>query len=443
LFGIVLAEYLLPIHNNMWDFLGVEVALDYLNNTGLMFFLGGIVLFTALIGGAYPAFYISSFRPSSIFRGSTKFGGDSLLIRILLGIQVTVSLVTMVGGIAFMQNAAYQKDFDLGYNTKSVINVSLNGELAFNKFKNTIAENPHILGVAGAWNSLGFGSWSTNFGKIEDNREVQYNLVGEQFMEVMDLNLLEGRTFEKNIETDYSDAVLITQKLVKEEQWTSGIGKIIETYGTKKTVIGVVEDFYPHNFFRNPEPTVFHFIEPEKYKVMKIKVTPSELISTNEFLKEKWAEVFPLIPFKSIYQDETMATALLITENGAKLYMFLALIATFLAITGLYSLVAMNVQKRAKEIAIRRVLGAGIENITYILNKNYFLIFVTGGILGTILGSKFAEFGLDLAFEVFLKVDKWSAILAVLGVCLIGAMTIGSKLFNVLRTNPAETLKSE
>lgn len=441
--GIIVAEYLLPIHNNMWDFLGVEVALDYFNNMGLLLFLVGVVLFTALLGGAYPAFYISSFRPSSIFRGHTKFGGDNWLIRSLLGMQVAVSLLTMVGGITFMKNANYQKDFDLGYNSKSIINVSLKGELVFNKFKNAISENPQILGVAGARNNLGFSSWSTNLGKPEDNRNVQTHLVGEEFLEVMDLNLLEGRTFDKNLETDYSESVLVTQKLVEEEQWENAIGQKIETYGSTKTVIGVVEDFYPQTFFSKPLASVFHFQKPERYQVMKVKVTPGELITTNQFLKEKWGAVFPLTPFESFYQDETIATALMITEGGTKLYLFLAIIAVFLAITGLYSLVSMNVQKRAKEIAIRRVLGASVENITYILNKNYFLIFAIGGIIGAYLGGQFASFALDLAFEVFLEANNSAAILAVLGTCLIGALTIGSKLFTVLQTNPAETLKSE
>ncbi len=443
LVGVIIAEYLLPIHNNMWDFLGIEAALDYFNNLGLLLFLIGVVFFTTLLGGAYPAFYISAFRPSSIFRGNTKFGGDTWLIRSLLGMQVAISLLTMVGGIAFMKNADYQKEFDLGYNYESIINVSLKGELAFNKFKNAISENPHILGVAGARNNLGFSSWSTNLGKPEDNRDVQTHLVGEQFLEVMDLNLLEGRTFDKNLETDYTESVLITQKLAEEEQWESVIGKRVETYGSTKTVIGVVEDFYPQTFFSKPLASVFHFEKPERYQVMKIKVTPSQLITTNKFLKEKWGTVFPLTPFESFYQDETMATALMITEGGAKLYLFLAIIAVFLAITGLYSLVSMNVQKRAKEIAIRRVLGASVENITYILNKNYFLIFAIGGIIGAYLGGQFATYALNLAFEVFLQANNSAAMLAVLGTCFIGALTIGSKLFTVLRTNPAETLKSE
>jgi len=441
--GILIAEYLLPIHNNMWDFLGIEVALNYFSNIGLLVFLVGVVLFTAFLGGAYPAFYVSSFKPTSIFRGSTKFGGDNWLIRSLLGLQVVISLITVVGGISFMQNAIYQKGFDLGYDSKSIINVPLEGELAFNKFKNVISENPYVLGVAGAKNNLGFSSWNTNLGKPEDNRDVQMHLVGEQFLEVMDLNILEGRTFDKNLETDYTESVLITQKLVEEEQWTHPIGKKIETYNTTKKVIGVVEDFYPQSFFNKPLASVFHFEKPKDYRVMKVKVTPSQLISTNKFLKEKWSIVFPLAPFESYYQDETIADALMITEGGAKLYLFLALFAIFLTTTGLYSLVSMNVQKRAKEVAIRRVLGAGVKNITYILNKNYILIFTICGALGAFLGSKFSDYALDLAFEVFLQANSISAILAVLGVCIIGALTISSKLFNVLRTNPAETLKSE
>jgi len=442
--GVILAEYLTPFYNAMWSSMDLALSLDYFQNTGLWVFIGSMILITTLLGGAYPAFYISSFRPSHIFRGNTKFGGDNWLIRSLLGFQIIISLVSIIGGITFAQNAAFQKSYDLGYNVDGVINVQIRNEEEYTRFKNVISENPSIQRIAGGRNNLGFGNWNSNVGNPEDNRSAQTHLIGEDFLEVMGLNLVAGRTFDKNLETDFTESVLVTQKFVKEWQWDNPIGqKIKHYYGNEKKVIGVVEDFYASSFFDKPTAGVFHFMKPDQFRVMKINVGKNNLVETNNYLKEKWTQHLPLVPFNSYYQDEALMEATMITDNVSFLYLFLAIISVLLAATGLFSLVSLNVLKRAKEIAIRRVLGATAENITYTINKHYFLVFAIGGIIGALLGGWFAGFLIDQIFKVTQGVSLISTILAVLAVCLVGGLTIGGKLLAVLQTNPAETLKSE
>ena len=114
-----------------------------------------------------------------------------------------------------------------------------------------------------------------------------------------------------------------------------------------------------------------------------------------------------------------------------------------LAATGLFSLVSLNLLKRAKEIAIRRVVGASTGNIAYLINKHYLLIFFIGSIIGCVGGVYVGQFLLEEIFKIHEGVSIPAALLAVGFVCLVGALTIGGKLMGVLRTNPAETLKSE
>jgi len=417
--AVVLAEYLTPIYNAMWSTLDLELSLDYFQNTGLLVFLGSMILITTVLGGAYPAFYISSFKPSHIFRGNTKFGGDNWLVRSLLGLQIVISLVSIIGGITFAENAAFQKGYDLGYTVDGVINVQIRSADEYTRFKQVISENPAIQAVSGGRNNLGFGNWNSNVGNPEDNRSAQNHLIGEDFLKVMGLNLVEGRTFDKNLETDYKESVLVTQKFVKESQWDNPIGqKVKHFYTHEKKVIGVVEDFYASSFFNKPKAAVFHFMKPKNIRVMKVNAGKSNLVETNKYLKEKWTEHFPLAPFNSYYQDETLLQAKLITDNVSFLYLFLSIISILLAATGLFSLVSLNVLKRAKEIAVRRVLGASAENITYTINKHYILVFAIGGILGAILGSWFAKFLIEQLFEVIQGVSLTSTILSVLGICL-------------------------
>ena len=113
-------------------------------------------MFTTLLAGAYPAFYISRFNPANIFRGSIKFGGSNLFSRILLGLQITISLIAVIGGIAFAQNAAFQNTFDFGFNIHNIIGVTVKDQNSFDALKNEMAKLPQVTALAGAKNHIGF-----------------------------------------------------------------------------------------------------------------------------------------------------------------------------------------------------------------------------------------------------------------------------------------------
>lgn len=442
--GIVLTEYLIPIYNQMWSMMELELVVDYFNNYELLLFVGSMIVLSTLLGVAYSAFYISSFKASDIFRGNTKFGGDNWLIRSLLGLQIVISLVAIIGSVSFVQNATFQKEYELGYNLNQIINVELRGEKTFNKFKNIVLENPDIQEVAGAQNNFGFDNWNTYVGNPEDQRYAAYYLVGDNFLETMDLELLEGRTFDKNLATDYNNAVLVTQKFAKASNWDNPLGKKVKhNFPQEKTVVGLVKDFHPRSFLRIVDPGVFHFVKPHRYRVMKVKVAQHKLLETEQYLKEKWVTAFPLIPFKSYFQEESIAESTMINRNIVYIYLFLSLVAILLSATGLFSLVSLNVLKRAKEIAVRRVLGASAESITYTINKQYILVFLVSGLVGAILGGWFSNFLIDTIFTIYQGVSTSAILLSVVGIFVIGGLTIGGKLFGVLQTNPAETLKSE
>ena len=442
-FGMIVAHSLIPFYNQLWEFMYFEISLNYLEQPQLIAFLIMAVIVTTLLGGAYPAFYMTSFQTTSIFRGSTKFGGDTWLVRSLLGLQIMISLVAIIGGLTFAQNAEYQRNYDFGYDVKGVINVPINGADAYQQFTSAIAANPDILGVAGAVNNLGFGSWWTNFGKPEDSRDVQTQYVGEGFLEVMDIALLEGRDFDKNRASDYTEAAIINKQLLDEEQWESALGKEIKVGSRQLKIIGVTENFIPSSFFEPLAPNVFQLRKPEDFQQVKVKVSADNLIATNAYLKKTWEQNFPFVPYEGFYQDEFLAHTLSVSEGLSKIFIFLSLIALLLAATGLFSLVSLNLLKRAKEIAIRRVVGASTGNIAYLINKHYLFIFFIGSIIGCVGGVYVGQFLLEEIFKIHEGVSIPAALSAVAFVCLIGALTIGGKLMGVLRTNPAETLKSE
>jgi len=259
----------------------------------------------------------------------------------------------------------------------------------------------------------------------------------------MDIDLLEGREFDSNKSLDYEETVIINKKLADQQQWESSLGQEIDMWGKNWTVIGVTENFTPASLLEPMSPSIFFFKKPKEYRNLKVKVPVDKLLSTNAYLKKTWTDNFPYVPYEGYYQDEVLADTLAISQGMSRINIFLSLLALLLAATGLFSLVSLNLLKRAKEIAIRRVLGASTGNIAYLINKHYVWIFLIGGILGGTVGLYQAQFILDEVFQIHQGVSVPAAVLAVGFVCVVGALTIGGKLIGVLRTNPAETLKSE
>ena len=232
-----------------------------------------------------------------------------------------------------------------------------------------IRDSPDIISIAGNQGNLGFGQWWNSLGEPEDHQWVQVQDIGENFLEVMDIDILEGRDFDKNRALDFEEAAIVNQKFVEEQQWETALGKEIKVGGEKSyTIIGVTENFIPGSPFDGISRNVFRFRKPADYRNLKVKVQANQLLKVQADLKETWASLFPFALYKGRFQDEVLAEAVVLNQNISKLFIFLAIIALLLAATGLYSLVSLNFLKRAKEIAIRRIVGASKSNIAYIIN---------------------------------------------------------------------------
>ncbi|MEL6924237.1 MAG: ABC transporter permease [Bacteroidota bacterium] len=441
LIGVLLSQVMVAWYNSLWEYANLELALNWGSNAGLWIFLIATLFVSTLLGGAYPALYISSFNPTSIFRGSSKFGGDNWMVKSLLGLQIVIALVTIVGSITFAQNIEFQKNMDPGYTMEGMINVRIEGEEHYEIFASQIKKNPDILGVAGATNNLGFGSWWNRVGKLEDGIGTQVQLVGENFIEVMDFELLQGRSFNEEIDIDKS--VIVNESFLKRMQGKAELDGTIDMYDKKFTIVGVVRDFMSASYFEGINPNVFHLKSPEDYRYLKVKTVPGQLTAVNEYLQKTWKANFPLIPFRSFYQDEVRQDTLTVSKNVSRLFLILSLVTLLLSSTGLFALISLNLLKRAKEIAIRKVLGASAKSISLTINRDYVILFLIGGIIGGLAGGYFAYILLDSIFTVYDGVSIPAVVLSVLFVIAVGVLTVGGRMWSVLRSNPAEVLKSE
>ncbi len=440
--SILMTSWWVPTANSMFE--GLESHADFLHDVVLQQYLLGLFVFTTVLAGAYPAFYISSFNPTRIFRGAVKFGGTNLFSRVLLGSQVVVSLITVVGGVSFARNATFQKNYDYGYNRSDLIGISVPDQNTYDALRNAVQQLPGVEAVAGTRHHIGFGNRSITVEVAGEKREVNYFEIGENYTQVMNLHALSGRLLEATRESDYNNAVLISQKMAGEFGWTNeeAVGQQIRVDTATYSVVGTINDIQLH-LFEPLAPAVMRLIKPERYSNLVIKAAPGELISVHDRVKAQWAQLYPLKPFHGFYQDEYAADALKVTNSIATIFTWFSVIAMLLTATGLFALVSLTILKRMKEIALRKVVGAKPRQILLLVSKGYAWIFGIAMIIGCWVGLNFTKFLMDTIFKINVGVESQTMVLAVLAILLIAMGTIGFKVRQALNSNPADVLRAD
>lgn len=441
--SILINKWWLPTFNSMFD--GITVSADYLNDPTLLWILGGLLVFTTLLAGAYPAFYISGFNASQVFRGGAKFGGTNLFSRFLLGFQVMISLITVIAGIGFARNSAFQRDYDYGYDRAGLMGVWVPDRSTYEAMRDAVQQLPGVEAVAGTRHHIGFGNRAVTAEAEGQKHEVGYFEVGENYLQVMDLKTVAGRPFDLNRESDYASAVLISQKMAAQFGWSEeqAVGKQIRVDTATLTVVGTLRNFHQQHLFEPIDPTMMRIARSDRYFNLVVKAKPAELKAVNDRVKAAWAQLYPLKPFRGYYQDEVGAEAQQVTSSIATIFSWFAIAAMLLTATGLFALVSLTVLKKMKEIALRKVVGAKDRQIMALVNRGYVWVFAVGAVLGCWAGWFLTKLLMDLIFKINVGVEPVTLVLGVAALFLISGLTVGFKVRQAVRTNPAEVLRSE
>jgi ABC-type antimicrobial peptide transport system permease subunit len=443
LLSVVLNMFWVPTFNQM--FRGVKVVADYLHDFSLLLFIISAVLLTTLLAGFYPAVYMTRFNPTTIFRGTVKFGGTNLFSRIMLGLQLAIAIITVIAGIGFARNSEFQKNYDYGYNIESTVGVIITDTTAFPAFRNDLAAIPQVRALAGTRSHIGYGYRSVVAESEGKKSETNYMEVGRDYIKTMNLQMAEGRAFDPQMEGDYTTSILISQKLAADYGWRDkdALGKTILIDSTRYAVIGVLKDFKMDQLFDPVEPVAMKLGKENRYQflVMQAKIQDIELVYAKA--KDAWKKILPMKPFTGFYQNEIKKEAYETTNNIAKIFFWFAIISIMLTATGLFSLVSLTVMKRMKEIALRKVAGARAKHIMVLVNRGYFWVFLIGAAVGCYGGYALTKLLLDMIFGVNAGIASSTLIYSVLVLFLIAGITSGIKVWQAIRTNPVKLLRSE
>jgi putative ABC transport system permease protein len=441
--GIAMAEFLVPAYSNLWDYMKLE--LTFTRYVFFWIFLLLLLLLTGFVSGVYPAIYVSSFSPVNVLKGSSPFGSSGKLSAVLLAVQFTISVMALILGLVFSRNAVYQRTLDLGYDRDKLIVMPVDPELSVS-FRNEIMTNPKIISAEGTQNHIGFGSYRRPVKDAEKQLEVDVMDVGPGYPSAMGLRLVEGRLFDKiRADADRSgNSVVINQKMVKDFGWETAAGKTVTLYDTTRlTVIGVVKDFYVSGLWQKVNPTMLRLSSNEKYGVLAVRAEPADLHGVLDYLKIKWKSQATNFIFGGMYQEDTLQQEKAINSSILKVNVFLAVTAALLSLIGMYNMVSLDINRRTKEMGIRKIQGASVPLIMYLVSKKFLIVLMISSFLGCAAGYRISVMFLDSIWDYFVTVRFDILLLAALIMIVATVLTIIFKISKAARKNPVDSLRYE
>lgn len=440
--SVALNKWWLPTFNNMFD--GIKLEAKYLYDPHLIKWMLILVLFVTLIAGIYPAIYASKTNISSIFRSNNQSGGAGTFSRFLLGLQILISFITVTAGFGFSRNATFQKEYNFGYNHQNAIGVLLKNT-EYESFRNDIQDIKGITAMAGSRGHIAY-SWRNKRMEAEElKKENPFIEVGDGYLSMMNIKITQGRDFRSASEADDYKSIIISENLSASFNWkpSTALGKNIKIDTILYNVIGVCKDIYMGGFFNAPMPVAFSKVHARDFRHLVVAADNENLKSVHDQLKAKWAKLFPLQPFKPFYQDQLGAEAFNTTKSIAKIFSMFSLVTLLLTATGMFALISLTIQRKTKELAIRKVVGATLKDITLVINKNYFIIFFIASFLGLYAGISLTKLLMDLIFAVNIGVNTLTLVYTFLAVLGLVGTVIGIKVFQMGKMKPSQVLKAQ
>ncbi len=439
--AILVALWLTPAYSAMWDFINLE--LDLTSNPEIYYFIIGLLIFTSLVAGGYPSLYVSSYQPVKILRGNLSLGGTNLFSKILLGAQYGLTIIALISALAFANNAKYQSNYDLGFEADNTLAVRVESQSEFEKFHQLVSQMPEIDNAIGTQHHVGWWTYGRTLKSGEQEVEADMMNFSIDYMDMMELKMVDGRYFDPDLyDFDRESSIILNEEMVRQFGWEEPLGKRIQIDdSTRLTVIGVMQDFYMDGFFDPLDPMGIRLANKEAMNFVIVK-SQMDRLALKESLEKEWYKIAPNTPFN--YDEETViSNSEYVNLTIVKMFRFLGLLALVLSSIGLYTLVSLNVIKRVKEIGVRKVLGASINNIIILVNRQFFWLLLIAAVVGSALSYFAIDSLMASIFTVYQAVSPFTVLAPFFALLLIALLTASTRIFKTAIQNPVKSLRYE
>jgi len=459
--GVVLVEVVLTF-SPIETLVDKQLSLDLIGEPALAALILGFSLLIGALAGLYPAFYLSSWAPLTALVGENRASKGNVRFRqVLVFAQFAISIAVIASTLLMAAQMRFIENRSLGFDAENRVMITLRGvdvvEMA-PTIINDLLTDSRILGASTSQTMMGL-TFPINVVQVENNEGVlqpttiNHMGVGDDFLEVMDMQLVSGRGFSRRLLTDVGRNMVVNQSFVENMGWDEPLGKRIEAGANSGRVVGVLEDFNYRSLHSPIEPfamypsqddfsNVSEINRPFVTRLLVLNVAGEGIGGALRMLEDKFAEVDPSHPFEFTFIDDSLNELYASEQNLMRLIGIFAGICILIACLGLFGLAAFTTEQRTKEIGIRKVLGASAGQIIVLLSRNILLLVLVGAVVGSV-GAYFAIDEWLAAFAYRAPVNPVVFIVATIAAALVAFVTIALQSHGTAREDPVNALRYE
>tara|TARA_B100000408_G_scaffold66303_1_gene50770 strand:+ start:879 stop:3350 length:2472 start_codon:yes stop_codon:yes gene_type:complete len=455
LLAFITVLLILPLFNGL---IGKELQVQAFFNGNLILLITGVVVLTTLLAGIYPAFFLTSFNPIRALKGKVGKTPQSGFIRNgLVVFQFSIAITLIICTLVVFSQLRYTQQKDLGFEHDQVLVIN-NAESLGNNLASFKKELIALAGVEAASSSSGmltrgnFGDFYTpkptaDEPNIATDISLSSYLVDDAFIPTLDLEIVDGRGFDKRFKDSLS--VILNETAAAQIGWENPIGKQIRYPGGNMeyyTVVGILKDFNLESLHTPIQPFALFVEESKSYDTrttfISLKISGEHTRQVIGQVQDLWEAYVESNPFEYSFLDEDLAYAYQEDKRLASLFTVFTILAIFVACLGLFGLIAFTAQQRNKEIGVRKVLGANVSSIVKLLATNFLKLVM----LSLILAAPVAWLAMDRWLQNFayrIDIPIWAFLAAGALSLTIALCTVSFQAIKAAVANPVKSLRME
>lgn len=444
--GIIFAQIFLPQFN---DLANRPLMLNALLLPKSLLFMVGCMLLTGILAGIYPAIVLARFQPAKTISNNLKLGGTNFFTKSLVTTQFVLSIVLVVVTLVMAEQLRFMKNQDLGFDDEMLLVVGREGqdkEKFFTAYKNGLAANPNVLEVTATSPAFTHGSYRSNFEYEGKNIDYNITFVQANYLKTMGIDLVAGRNFRPGSALDSTEHMVVNQAFVDALGWDDPIGRRVEGLDNagleNPIVIGVTNNFHFQSLEHAVSPMWMILADYSSMNDLVVKINPRNV---NEVVKEMeriWNDLSSDYPFTYSFLDEDMAALYAAEERWRRIITLSGIFAIVIAFMGMYGLMALSIAGRAKEMSIRKVLGASLRKLAITLTGPFARLVLIAVVIAIPLAWYLANQWLN-NFAHHISFKPGIVLLAFLLIWVLFFLAISYHIWRSSKINPVEFLRAE
>ncbi|MFM8849449.1 MAG: ABC transporter permease [Cytophagales bacterium] len=414
------------------------------------------VVFALLVGvaaGLFPALFFAKVKAISVLKSTLSFGGAKKINgrKVLTVVQYCISILLVSASIGIYRQYQHYLNFDLGFSTENILNISLQQNKA-GILRKELEELPEVKQISESMLVTSVGNyWGTNMkyhGNPLDSTGVGFNTVDENYIPLHGHKLIAGRNFTAKPDSVEESEVIVNQQVLKRfnianQDPEKAVGEVLKVDGKDMTIIGVMKDFQYGRANNKTSKEILFRYSKKRVHWLNVKIQSPDLLATHAKIEGIWKKIDPVHPFEAKFYNQQIEEAFSGLKATMKVAGFLAFLAICIATLGLLGMVVFTTEIRLKEMSIRKVLGASEATLLYLLGKGFIFLLLIATTISMPIIILFFEKVVFPNTANHAPLNWIEMLLGVVAILFLALVMISSQTLKAAKANPAEVLKTE